>query len=233
MVLAKPARASDQVAALIGVQPVADPGQPIRLALRKDEAVRQAAAEPVMAPAPVEQPVEMAVAEPIAVAPQPAPVDVAPQPEPVAASTVTVDLPPPPPFSVEPEPAKLAEARPALSPAAVSLSDSLPKLRKAAATRPAAEGTSRAVVQLGAYSSRDRIAAAWSKVSGKYGSLKSYTPVTARFAGARGTVYRLAVKGFASEREAISLCNALKRAGRDCFVRTVSGDSPVQFASRS
>ena len=219
MVMAKPARASDQVAALIGVQPVADPGQPIRLALNKDEAIRQAAAQPVAVPAPVEQPVEVAAAEPVP----------APQPEPVAASSVTIDLPPP--AYVAPEPVQLADARPALSPAAVSLSDSLPKLRKAAAARPAA-GKSRAVVQLGAYSSRDRIAAAWSKVSGKYGSLKRYTPVTARFAGARGTVYRLAVKGFDSNAEANSLCNAIKRSGGNCFVRSVSGDSPVQFASR-
>jgi Flp pilus assembly protein TadD len=48
MVLAKPARASDQVAAFIGIQPAAtDPGQPVRLALHKGEAVQQAAAEPI------------------------------------------------------------------------------------------------------------------------------------------------------------------------------------------
>lgn len=226
MVMAKPARASDQVAALIGIQPVAnDPGQPVRLALNKEEAVRQAAAEPVAPPAPVEQPVEV-VAEPVA-----------PQPAPVVASSVTIDLPPP---YVAPEPVKLAEAapvslgeaRPALSPAAVRLSDQLPKLRKAEAPRRVANGKSRAVVQIGAYSSRDRIAAAWSKVSGKHGSLKRYTPVTARFAGAQGIVYRLAVKGFDSNSEAVSLCASLKRAGGSCFVRAVSGDAPVQFASR-
>ena len=51
MALAKPARASDQVAAFIGIQPAAgDPGQPIRLALNKEDAVRQAAAQPVEAP---------------------------------------------------------------------------------------------------------------------------------------------------------------------------------------
>lgn len=217
MVLAKPARASDQVAALIGVQPVAsDPGQPIRLALNKDEPVRQAAAQPAAVPAPVEQPAEIAAA---------------PQPEPVAVAIAEPVAPLPAPAYVEPEPVKLAEARPALSQAAVSLSDSLPKLRKAAAARPA-NGTSRAVVQIGAYSSRERVAAAWSKVSGKHGSLKRYTPVTARFAGAQGTVYRLAVKGFASNAEANSLCNSIKRSGGSCFVRNVSGDAPVQFASR-
>jgi Flp pilus assembly protein TadD len=220
MALAKPARASDQVAAFIGVQPVAgDPGQPIRLALNKDEAVRQAAAEPVAQPAPEAPPVEVAVAEPV------------PAPEPVAdvngapavGSSVTVTLPAVAAAEVQ---SPIQEARPALSPAAVRLSAPLPKLRKAG-------GKSRAVVQLGAYSSRDRVAAAWSKVAGKHGSLKRYTPVTARFAGAQGTVYRLAVKGFTSNNEAINMCASLKRAGGSCFVRTVSGDAPVQFASRS
>ena len=35
-----------------------------------------------------------------------------------------------------------------------------------------------------------------------------------------------------NERQAIELCESLKRSGRDCFVRHVSGDAPVQFASR-
>ena len=125
----------------------------------------------------------------------------------------------------------VSEARPALSPAAVRLSESLRTIRKASATR-IAKGKSRAVVQIGAYSSRDRIAAAWTKVAGKHGSLKRYVPVTARFAGAKGTVYRLSVKGFDSDREAVNLCASLKRAGGSCFVRSVSGDAPVQFASR-
>jgi cell division septation protein DedD len=107
----------------------------------------------------------------------------------------------------------------------------MPKLRKASAPRPAA-GKSKAVVQLGAYSSRERVAAAWAKVSGKHGSLKNYVPVTARFTGAHGTVYRLAVKGFDNSKEASGLCASLKRNGRDCFVRAASGDAPVQFASR-
>jgi Flp pilus assembly protein TadD len=222
MVLAQPARASDQVAAFIGIQPAAsDPGQPVRLALHKDEAVREAAAEPVAQPVPVEQPVETAAA---AVTPA--------QPVPVALAAAEPVAPPPPPAYVAPEQARLAEARPALSPAAVRLSDSLPKLRKASAPR-VVNGKSRAVVQIGAYSSRQRIAFAWNKVSGKHASLKRYTPVTARFTGGEGVVYRLSVKGFASDRDAVNLCASLKRAGAACFVRSVSGDAPVQFASRS
>lgn len=219
MVLAKPARASDQVAAFIGIQPAAgDPGQPTRLALNKDDSVRQAAAQPVEAPAPAPEPVQVAEVKP---APMPAP-----------AASVTITLPPvefaaAAPAAVSP----VAEARPALSPAAASLTDAVPTVRRAALPQ-ARAGSSRAVVQLGAYSSRERVQAAWSKVSGKYGSLKGYVPVTARFSGARGTVYRLAVKGFDSDREAVSLCASLKRAGRDCFVRSVSGDAPVRIASR-
>lgn len=228
MVLAKPARASDQVAAFIGIQPVAgDPGQPIRLALNKNEAVRQAAAEPIAAPVPAQQLSAVAVvdlppaAEPVAVAAaEPVP---APEAAPIAAPQPT----PAPVYASAP----IREARPALSPAAVRLSDSVPALRKAAAPLPR-KGNSRAVVQIGAYSSRGNVAIGWSKVAGKYGALKRYTPVTARYAGPNGTFYRLSVKGFASNREAANLCASLKRAGANCFVRSVSGDAPVQFASR-
>ena len=233
MALTKPARASDQLAAFIGIQPVADPGQPVRLALHKDEAVRLAAAEPVAQPVPVEQAAQSVTVE------LPPATPATPQAEAVALAAAEPAAPPPPPY-VAPAPVKQAEAaplasiteaRPALSPAAVRLSDSLPRLRKAAAPR-FDTGKSRTVVQIGAYSSRDRIAAAWSKTSGKHAALKRYIPVSARFAGARGTVYRLSVKGFSSDREAVNLCASLKRAGGNCFVRNVSGDAPVQFASR-
>lgn len=230
MVLSKPARSSDQVAALIGIQPVAnDPGQPTRLALNKGSDVREAAAEPIG-----EVPAGLTSTATVELPPA-----AAPAAEPVAVQTAEAVPPPPPPPYVAPEPIEQAvaapvalhDARPALSPAAVRLSDPLPVVRKAAAPR-AANGKSRAVVQLGAYSSRERVAAAWSKVSGKHGKLKSYVPVTARFSGAQGTVYRLAVRGFASNQEATNLCASLKRAGGSCFVRAVSGDAPIQFASR-
>jgi Flp pilus assembly protein TadD len=227
MALSQPSRASDQVAAFIGVQPAAsDPGQPVRLALNKNEAVKQVAAEPI-------GDVPAGLTSTATVALQEVPAALEPQAEPLAlAAAEPVAPPPPPPAYVAPELAKLADVRPALSPAAVRLSEPLPKLRGAAAPR-AVNGKSRAVVQLGAYSSRERIAFAWNKVSGKHGSLKRYTPVTARFTGGEGVVYRLSVKGFDSDRDAINLCASLKRAGATCFVRSVSGDAPVQFAARS
>ena len=219
MALAKPGRPSDQVAAFIGVQPVAgDPGQPVRLALNKVDAnARQAAAEAAPAPTPIAEPVAIAAAEP---APQPIaePIAIAVA-EPIAAPELIAAAAP------------IRQARPALSPAAVRLSDTVASLRRNASL-PLRSGRSRAVVQLGAYKSSGRVAVAWDKVATKHAHLRAYSPVSARFAGAHGIVYRLSVKGFASEREAMGLCNSLKRAGSNCFVRAVSGDAPVRFAAR-
>ena len=92
-------------------------------------------------------------------------------------------------------------------------------------------GNSRAVVQLGAYSTRDRVEIAWNKAVGRFGSLKGLIPMTARFDAKSGSVYRLSVKGFVSDRHAAQFCSALKKSGRDCFVRRASGDAPVSFAS--
>ena len=228
MALAKPARSSDQVAAFIGIQPAtADPGQPVRLALRKADGVKQVAAEPIG-----EVPADLTATATVHL--QDVPVAPEPQPEPIAVAVAEPVVSPPPAALAEiaPEPAKLVEARPALSPAAVRLSEPMRKLRQAAASRATANGKSRVVVQLGAYSSRDRIAAAWNKAASRHGALKNYVPVTARYASSRGAVYRLSVKGFDSDREAVNLCASLKRAGASCFVRSVSGDAPVQFASR-
>jgi cell division septation protein DedD len=103
-------------------------------------------------------------------------------------------------------------------------------LRQASFTRPS--GNSGAVVQLGAYGSAERVSYAWDKAAKRYSALRAYTPMSAKFASAQGTVYRLSVKGFSSVREAQGLCSALKKAGGSCFVRSVAGDTPVQYASR-
>ena len=219
MAFAKPARASDQVAALTGVTPAAtDPGQPERLALR-DSPTREATVE---APQPVREEASAAPAAPVPVVAEPlAPLAFAePSPVPQAApapEAVAEAAPPPPPA---PAPVVRAAAFvPAKQPA-----------RKAALQR--ANGRSTAVVQLGAYGSPQRVAAAWSAAARRYAALRPYTPVSARFESARGTVYRLSVKGFASARQASGLCTSLRRSGASCFVRSVAGDAPVNVASR-
>lgn len=228
MALAKPVRASDQVAALVGITPAAaDPGQPVRLALNQDAAAKYAAAAPAATPQPQAQVAEAApaFAEPVA-APAPQPVaEVAPAPaEPAANQAIAAAA------AMAPEaPAAFAvmasNFAPAPKPAAAP--------KKPAPARPAkAGGNSKSVVQLGAYSSAERVSLAWERLAKKYPALANYSPMRARFDGPKGTVWRLSIQGFDSQREAIAKCQSLRSRGGNCFVRSTAGDSPVQFASR-
>ena len=250
MTFAKPAKASDQVASLTGFTPAAvDPGQPVRLALvQPKNAVRLAQvtepAPPMVAeaapaeivavevPAADVQPEPAAAEAPAEVAePAPAPVVVAAalpivaveqvraMAEAVAAPLITASTTAPTPVV----------ARPSLSPRAASMTDGRPPVRRAAFGRPS--GNSRSVVQLGAYSSRAFVSVAWAKLASKYPTLRGYSPATARFESARGTVYRLSVSGFDSGGHAQQMCSSLKTKGAACFVRSVAGDVPVRMAS--
>jgi hypothetical protein len=153
----------------------------------------------------VAEPVALAAAEPVP-APLPEPVAVA-DPSPIVTAAVEE---PTPIAVVQASASPIRQARPALSPAAVRLAEPVASPRRASLSKSRA-GKSRAVVQLGAFSSRNRIELAWSRASSKYSALRGYTPVSARFDSAKGTVYRLSVKGFGSDREAKLLCESLKR----------------------
>lgn len=229
MQLATPARPSDQLAALIGVSPAAsDPGEPVQLALNRADSIQTAVAAPVPLPPVAEAapPAPEPVAE-VAQAPQPAPPPFA---ETAPAQSVTVALDPPQPpkaafthAATAPQPIR----KPALLRRASAQARRLPIHNAVLRT-----GNSPAVVQLGAYGNADRVAAAWNHAAKRFGALHGYTPMSARFASAKGTFYRLSVKGFSSVGEANALCAAVRRAGGACFVRNVAGDAPVQFASR-
>jgi cell division septation protein DedD len=106
------------------------------------------------------------------------------------------------------------------------------KPAKARAVAQKANGNSKAVVQLGAYSSAERVSIAWDRLTKKYPALANYSPMRARFNGPKGTVWRLSIQGFDSQRDAIHRCQSLRSRGGSCFVRSTNGDSPVQFASR-
>jgi len=236
MALAKPVHSYDQVAALIGVTPAAgDPGQPVRLALNPQQGSTR------MAEAAPQAPVQMAEAAPVPNAPfYSTPVS---QPAPAVAETA----PPPPPAPEVQENREMIAAAAAMSPEAPAAfaamaSNFAPKAKPAKARKasapvrpaalPLASGDSKAVVQLGAYSSEARVSAAWAQLSKKYPGLRKYSPMVARFDGPKGTVWRLSVRGFGSQSEALSSCSALRGKGGSCFVRSTAGDSPVQFASR-
>lgn len=230
MQIATPARPSDQVAAVTGIQPSADPGEPQRLALKGVQNPLERLAQ--QAAQQAQQSATAILPDPAPAAPQPqtaaaseaAPVESQPVPEPVIAEAAK--------SLVQPATAPVAPPLPtrfdAPPPAYVAITE---RVRKAAA-KARFEGTSSAVVQLGAYSSPKSIEAAWSTIAHRYSPLGSYAPVSARFRTAKGMVYRLSVKGFASAGQAQHLCSNLREKGMNCFVRSVAGDSPVQFASR-
>ena len=247
MKFAKPAKASDQVASLTGFTPAAvDPGQPVRLALvQPKNAVRLAQADPVEvvdtapaevvaveAPAADVQPEPGAVEAPAEVAePAPAPVVVAAALPIVAVEQVRAmaEAVAAPVIAASYTAPKPVVAKPGLSPRAASMTDGRPPVRRAAFGRPS--GNSRSVVQLGAYSSRAFVSVAWAKLASKYPALRGYSPATARFESARGTVYRLSVSGFETGGHAKQMCSSLKTKGAACFVRSVAGDVPVRLAS--
>jgi D-alanyl-D-alanine carboxypeptidase len=233
MAFAKPARASDQVAGLIGITPAAvDPGQPVRLAVNQDAAKYAVASAPVSQPIPIAD-TAPAFAEPVAAPaplqvaeaePAPAPIpSVAPQTDNQAIAAAAAMSPEAPAaFAV-----MSSSFAPAPKPAAA------PKKRTPARSAAAkAGGDSKAVVQLGAYSSAERVSLAWERLTKKYPALANYSPMRARFDGPKGTVWRLSIRGFDSQRDAIQKCQSLRGRGGSCFVRSTNGDSPVQFASR-
>jgi Flp pilus assembly protein TadD len=243
MALASPQRPADQVAALVGVTPAAvDAGQPIQLALNKTD-TQVAAAEPVRVPQPLVNAAPVQPTAPVAMtAAQPtAPVAfAAAQSAPTQVQLVHASVPPapPPPRSTL---ATLASA--AVSSAEAVLASVLPHSKISPAARPVKvqhrpvqtavrNGNAQTVVQLGAYYTPERVLTAWNGVAKKYGALKAYSPMSARFQSAKGTFYRLSVRGFNSLGEANALCASLHRQGASCFVRNFAGDAPVQYASR-
>ena len=107
-----------------------------------------------------------------------------------------------------------------------------PVRHSAAAPRSVAtrNGHSGAVVQLGAYGSPERVAAAWNAAARRFGKLRGYTPMSARFDSTKGIVYRLSVKGFESYGEANALCTSVRRAGRQLLRPQLRRRPPVQIA---
>ena len=236
MSLAKPAHSYDQIAMLVGVTPAAaDPGQPVRLALNKSNATQVAVAAAASA-----APLQLAGAAPAVDAPA------------FAAPVVDAVAPAPAPAVAEAAPAPAVQEQHAAIATAAAMSPEAPaafammastfaptpkpaKLKRASAPihpEGSVAGKSKAVVQLGAYSSEERVSVAWAQLSKKYPTLRKYSPMIARFDGPRGTVWRLSVRGFDNQQEAISRCSTLRGKGGKCFVRSTAGDSPVQFASR-
>lgn len=117
--MAQPAASWTQVAALLNVTPVEDPGQPVRLALTPPvaETVAFAAAEPAPEPVAMDIPVEIAAAEPVYEAPEPVYIAAA---EPVYQAPEPVYQAPEPVYEA---PVQVAGALPAWEPTAPAQSE--------------------------------------------------------------------------------------------------------------
>jgi Flp pilus assembly protein TadD len=226
---AQPRSAYDQVASLLGVRPVNDPGQPVALAL--------SAPMPVVAVAAPVMPVPVAEAVP------PAP--------PMMAATVfaprreVVQALPTPLIRADAKPARLALARASMTPgvqrmhvmrpASMPLSGEWPvkRLRALAiATKPAAPrapASGNFYVQLGAYENAGVAKDAWSRFARRHAVFAGQTPSGAAVKANGSTLYRLSVGGFARG-DADQFCRRYRANGGVCFVRAGAGDQMVRWA---
>ncbi|WP_374942772.1 tetratricopeptide repeat protein [Sphingomonas sp.] len=203
---AKPATASDQVAALLGVHVAQDPGQPVALALVAPVALGQAV---VQADAPA------APAEPMAVA-----------------EAALAALPPMP---ATPADVRLAERAmtPVRVAAPAPLIRAQMRALKVALTRVAPPMAVRGnwYVQVGAFRNVAVARDGWRHATRRMPALAARTPTNARFVAKGGAVYRLAFGGFVRP-EADALCRRYRSTGGACFVRAGAGDRVAQWAAK-
>lgn len=229
---AKPNSASDQVASLLGVTPVEDPGQPVRLALVQGDTVGLAAAAPIdsFMPGASAAPVAVAVARPVA-----PPVVAVPEPIAVAASVSNVSFAPRREViqALPPRVAREVALKRESVPGAVAT-----KLRVAMApttkiapgaavvAAPAAKGNF--YVQLGAYENAAVARDAWGRATRAHAGFAGRSPSGMAISTKGGTFYRLSVGGFARA-DAVTLCEGYRARGGACFVRAGAGDKSVAW----
>jgi Flp pilus assembly protein TadD len=194
-----------RVAMLLGVSANSDPGQPANLALAPAPA-------PAAASAQAEQPA--AVPAPAVAEAQPAPV--APTaPAPVVAAVATP----------VPAPAVVAAAAPVAPTKPAALPVAQVQIRKTRAGR--------FVVQIGAFRTPEQVEQAYGALFRRFGFLADFEPLSTQVhLGNKGTFHRLSIAGFDSQAAAAKVCNTIKAQGGACFVRSIAGDAPVQWASR-
>ncbi len=234
----------EQVAAILGVKPGYDPGQPTSIALGDVAPGTTMLAE---AETPVTDAEVAVAASTVSV---PLPVDGA---EPVAAQVADVVAAPaavssledrivfaPRSDVVQPLPASYRQAsttRKSHNPGAQVAVASAPKQLvvpvKTESSAPRGVESGRYVVQLGAYSSPQRAEQGWNRLAGRLQGLKGYEPQSARVRVKTASFYRLSVSGFATKDDAGRVCSKIRSAGGDCFIRSVAGDAPLAYALRS
>ncbi|MFN3522643.1 MAG: SPOR domain-containing protein [Phenylobacterium sp.] len=143
------------------------------------------------------------------------------EPAPRAApSTQVAQAPAPlPPAQPASKAAELKPAQPAPAPKAAAPAPKTPA-PAAAAPKPAVVSGGAAGVQIGAFSSKALADAGWNDAAriapgAIAGKGKTVEPVQVN----GSTLYRTTVTGFGSKAEAKAFCDALKAAGKNCFVK--------------
>lgn len=207
-------QAAVQVAALLGVQPREDAGQPIRLALNLPSATPVRTAEA----APPPPPVPMTEAPPVEVAT-------------IAAEAETLFTQTPAQAIVFAPRSEIVQAimprMPEIAPRPVQ---AVARFQRAAFVQP--QG-GRFVVQIGAYDSLGVAEDGWTRAVRRNAALSEFTPSTAVFVKGGTTFYRLSVGGFTTRGTAVTFCEQYRARGGHCFVREQAGDAPLQWAGRS
>jgi len=256
--MARPDARSNQVAALLGVNPVQDPGQPVRLALSTPASAPAAPTAEAFAEAAAPAPAAFAQAEVPAATPTEIPASAAPSadsnwgrpvqvaeaaPSPVGesapAETRSYYLPTPE------APAPVTEAEVRFAAAAETVTRPNPAVvRTASASLPTAPvfqravpqtnvrgGNSRFVVQLGAFSNEGNAERAWQQASQRF-ALDGRAPLTTTIEINGRTLHRVSVAGFAGQSDAARMCGQIRASGGACFVRPNAGDASVRWAAR-
>ena len=218
---AQPQHATDQVATLLRVTPVADQGQPMALALN--------ASVPMGAPV---APVAVADAAPVAATPDApvAPVAMAaadvPAPGPPVAAPSVVQAVPPAVRLIRADPratkVALMPGKPAPSTTAVAVKIKAEAAKSAPAPASLARGDW--YVQFGAYENAAVAHDGWARIQRRYAALSGIDPTGMRFTSKGETFYRLSTGGFARA-DADRLCRSVRAKGGNCFVRKGAGDS--------
>lgn len=217
---ARPKSAYDQVASLLGVTPVLDPGQPVALALNGNG--------PAMAVQAVE-PAAPSASENAAVAT----VDAA-APAPVPEASVAVAAASAPAFSsvvfgprqevVQRLPVAMATKTRMAAP--VGTTTRVHMVAQPVSARPAAKGNY--VVQLGAFESAGVAKDAWGRATRLDASFGAHTPSGMSYSSQGGKFYRLSV-GNLARADAVALCSSFKAKGGTCFVRLAAGDQVANW----
>ena len=149
---------------------------------------------------------------------------------PVAAPAAASDAAPAPvrPFRVA---GANVPPRPVATPAAAPAPAATPAPRAAAPTGPVR--TTGWSVQLGAFENLAVSQERWASISRRHAAILASRDGISTSATVNGrTVYRLSATGFDSRASATTACNAVRRAGGDCFVRQLPAGENVRWASR-